>query len=225
MKYVISLGGSVILPEGIDIHYLKRFRRVILDFIKKHRSNKIIIICGGGKISREYQRAARGITRLSSDDVDWLGIHATRINAHLLRTIFREYAHRKVVRNPHEKIRFNEKILIASGWKPGWSTDYDAVILARNFGVKTIINISNIDYAYDKDPNKHKNAKIIKKISWKAFRKLIPKKWSPGLSSPFDPVASRKAEKYSTRVLIVGKGINNLKNIFNNKKFKGTVIS
>jgi len=224
MKYVISLGGSVIFPGNIDINYLKKFRKVIIDFIKKHRNNKIIIICGGGKLSREYQNAAHKIAKLTSEDVDWLGIHATRINAHMLRTIFREYAHKKVVRNPHEKTRFKEKILIASGWKPGWSTDYDAVILAKNFGVKTIINISNINYVYDKDPNKHKNAKIIKKISWKAFRKLIPKKWSPGLNSPFDPVASRKAEKFKMTVFIVGKDFNNLKNIFINKKFKGTLI-
>ncbi len=224
MKYVISLGGSVIFPKGIDINYLKRFRRVIIDFTKKHRSNKIIIICGGGKLSREYQRAAKRITHLSSDDVDWIGIHATRINAHLLRTIFREYANPMVIKNPIEKFKFKEKILIASGWKPGWSTDYDAVMLARNLGVKTIINISDTDYVYNKDPDKYRNARKIENISWKDFRKLIPEKWHPGLNSPFDPFASRKAEKYGMKVFIIGKDINNLKNIFNNKKFKGTVI-
>lgn len=224
MKYVISLGGSVIFPKNIDVNYLKKFRKVIINFIKKSR-NKVIIICGGGKISREYQRVAKKITKLTSEDVDWLGIHSTRLNAHLLRTIFRNHAYRRVLKNPKEKIKLKEKILIAAGWKPGWSTDYDAVLLAKNFGVKTIINISNINYVYDKDPKKHKNAKIIKKISWKDFRKLIPKKWHPGLNVPFDPVASGKAEKLRLRVIIIGKNVSNLNNVLNNKKFKGTVIS
>ena len=70
----------------------------------------------------------------------------------------------------------------------------------------------------------YKNAKPIKEISWKEFRKLLSTKWKPGLNAPFDPLAAKEAEKLKLRVFIVGKNLNNLKNLLNGEKFKGTVI-
>lgn len=218
---IISLGGSVIVPNQIDIKFLKAFRKLIL----KQRNKKFIIICGGGKIARAYQKAASKLVKLSSEDADWIGIHATRMNAHLLRTVFRKVAHKKVVRDWKKKITFKEKVLIAAGWKPGCSTDFGAVMIAKNLGIKKIVNVSNIDYVYSKDPNKFKDAKPIKQLSWKNFRKLVGNKWHPGLNAPFDPVASRKAQKIKAEVFIVGKSIKNLERVFACKEFEGTVIS
>jgi uridylate kinase len=115
--------------------------------------------------------------------------------------------------------------MVAAGWRPGWSTDYVATILAERFKSNTLINLSNINYAYDKDPKKFKNAKIIKTIDWKGFRKIVGNRWSPGLNAPFDPIASALAQKIGLRVIITnGKDLENLENIFNQKKFTGTII-
>lgn len=220
---IISLGGSLVVPDKINIEFLKEFRKLILSKIKDKR---FIIIIGGGKICREYQNAASSVVDIADEDLDWLGIHATRLNAHLLRTIFREHAHPKVIKDPTEAIDFKESILIAAGWKPGWSTDYDAVLLAKNFGVKKILNLTNVDYAYDKDPNKFKNAKLIKEISWKEFSKIIGDGWDPGKNLPFDPVATKEAMRLGLKVIITNGGeINNLNNIIEDKEFKGTIIS
>ncbi len=219
---VISLGGSLIVPSTIDINFLKKFKQLILKFIK---TKKFIIISGGGKTCRVYQKAASRISKLTDEDVDWLGIHATRLNAHLLRTIFREYAYPKVVRDPREIIKFNKQLLIAAGYKPGSSTDYDAVLLAKKFGVKTILNLTDTDYVYDKDPGKYRNAKPLKKMNWKEYRKIAGNKWDPGLNLPFDPVAAKEAEKMNLKVVITnGKNIKNLDNFLSGKKFKGTII-
>ncbi len=155
--YVISLGGSLVVPNEINIKFLSLVKNIIEKKIKENK--KFIIIVGGGKTARNYQNAAKAITKVSNEDLDWLGIHATRINAHLLLTIFRKYAHFRIIPNPKEKINFKEKILVASGWKPGFSTDYDAVLLSKTYGSDTIINLTNVDYVYDKDPNKFKSAK------------------------------------------------------------------
>jgi len=220
---VISVGGSLIVPEEIDSNWLREFKGFIDEYILK--GYRFIIITGGGKTARKYQNAAKEITGLTRDDLDWIGIHSTRLNAHLARTIFRKYAHPQIIKNPNEKINFKEKILIAAGWKPGFSTDYDAVLLAKNFKVKKIINLSNIDYVYDKDPRKFDDAKIIKEISWKDFRKIVGSKWDPGLNAPFDPIAAKESEKLKLEVAIMnGKNINNLKDYINNKEFIGTVI-
>jgi len=220
---VLSVGGSLIFPEEIDINFLKGFRELILKYLKKGK--RFIIITGGGKICRKYQNAASTVVKLEKDDLDWLGIHATRINAHLVRTIFRKESHSKIIKNPTEKIDFKEKILVAAGWKPGCSTDYDAVLIAKNFNVKEIINLTNINCVCDKDPNKFKDAKPITKSSWDDFRKLLPEKWDPGLNSPFDPIAAKEAQESGLKVIILnGNNLNNFDNCLDGKEFVGTII-
>jgi len=221
---VISVGGSLICPDRIDADFLKEFKKLILAQIKKNK--RFIIITGGGRTARNYQEAARSVGELTSEDVDWLGIHGTRINAHLMRAIFYKYAHPDIIKDPTQKVSFNEKILVAGGWKPGFSTDYDAVLLAKQFGVKKIINLSNIDYVHDKDPRKFSDAKPFKEMSWKDFRKLVGNRWDPGLNMPFDPVASKEAEKQKMKVYIMnGLAIENLSHVIEGNEFVGTIIS
>jgi len=174
---------------------------------------------------------ASKVTRLTRDDQDWIGIHSTRLNAHLIKTIFRQYAHPRINKNPRTKADLNkhfakgENIMVTAGWRPGWSTDYVATILAERLHAKTVINLSNIKYVYDRDPKKFKTAKKIKKINWADFRKIVGNKWDPGLNMPFDPVASKHAQELGLKVIITaGKNIPNLKNILNNQRFFGTII-
>ena len=232
---VISLGGSLIVPHllndgGVDIHFLKKFRVLILGEIKKDK--RFIIVAGGGKTARVYQKAASQIRGVTKDDLDWVGIAATKLNAQLLLAVMHRKAYSQVIdHKPSEKeLRALQKtgksLYIVSGWYPGQSTDYEAVYLAQEFGAQEVINATNIAYAYDKDPGKYKEAKPIEEISWSAYRKLIPSKWTPGLSSPFDPVASSAAERAKLSVKILnGSDLKNLKQAIEGKLFKGTVIS
>ncbi|GIW66832.1 MAG: uridylate kinase [Candidatus Parcubacteria bacterium] len=221
--FIISLGGSLVVPEEIDFKFLKRFKDLIEKEIK--RGKKFIIIVGGGKTARKYQQVAKKLTQVSNEDLDWLGIHATRINAHLLLTIFRKNSYYRIIKNPKEKVNFKEKILIAAGWKPGFSTDYDAVLLAKTYKSNTIINLTNINYVYNKDPNKFENVKPLKKIRWKDYLRLIDGKWFPGMSAPFDPLASKLAYKLKLNVIILnGKHLQNLEIYLSKKIIKGTLI-
>jgi uridylate kinase len=220
---IISLGGSVIVPDKINTDFLRKFRGIISDFIKK--GNRAVIVCGGGKTARKYCEAAKKAGKISDDGLDRIGIKATILNAELVKSMFGKSAYEKVVNEPDKKITTDKKIIIASGWKPGWSTDYDAVLLAKRFGAKRIINISNIGYVYDKDPGKHKDAKKITSISWSSFQKIIGTRWKPGSNLPFDPVAAKLARQLKMEVIIAkGTDIANLKKILNNSEFKGTVI-
>jgi uridylate kinase len=221
--FIISVGGSLIAPqEGIACDFLKKFRQLILNQVKK--GSVFYLIAGGGSIAREYITAADKILEINDHDRDWLGIHATRLNAHLLRTIFRDEAHAEIITNPTIKLSTQNKIIIGSGWKPGWSTDYVATLIAKKYKVKTVINLSNIEYAYDKDPKKFSDAQKLENVDWKKFRKIVGNKWTPGLNMPFDPIASQKAQQLNLKVIIAGKNLNNLQNILEGKGFKGTII-
>ncbi len=220
--FVISLGGSLIVPEKIDVSFLKRYKAVILKQIEKNSS--FIIITGGGKTCRKYQKALTKISKPNEKTLDWLGIYSTRLNARLIQMIFGKLSATEIVENPAKKIKFG-KILIASGYKPGRSTDYVATALAKKYGARTVINLSNVSYVYDKDPKKFKNAQKQKRLSWNELLKITGRKWTPGKNVPFDPTAAKFAKKNKLKVIVTnGKDLKNLRSILEGKKFNGTVI-
>jgi len=142
-----------------------------------------------------------------------------------LHALFGKKAYKRIIKNPTERVAFKEQILICAGWKPGFSTDYDAVQLARSHKAKKIINLTNVDYVYTKNPKKFRDARPIKEMAWKYFRKIVGNKWNPGLNAPFDPIASKLAEKYRLKVIIAnGKNLGNLEKILHGKEFIGSVI-
>ena len=221
---VISLGGSLIIPEQIDIDFLKSFKKLILSHVEQ--GERFVIITGGGKICRKYQDVAKELADPKHDDLDWIGIAALKLNAELLRVVFGEYAHDKVISNLSANFNFNKPIVVGSAYEPGQSTDWDAVLGAKTLGAKKIINLSNTDYVYDSDPKVNPNARKIEKISWNEYRNLIPKEWNPGLNTPFDPIASKMAEREKIEVIIMnGKPVDNLAKCLNGEEFNGTVIS
>ncbi len=222
--YVLSLGGSLIVPDEVGYKFIKKFRELIVK--RAEAGNKFIIVCGGGGLNKKYNEAGKKVRKLSNDELDWVGIYATRYNAEFIRILFGDLAYDKIAENPHKKFKTDKPIIIGAGYKPGWSSDYDAVHLAKTYGAKKVANLSNIDYAYDKDPGKYKNAAPIKNISWKDFRKIVGNKWEPRMNKPFDPIASREAEKFGLEVAILnGKNLKNLENYLDGKKFIGTVIA
>ena len=208
-RLVISLGGSVMVPDKIDTSFLLKFKNLLVSHTKKGK--RFFIVVGGGKTCRLYQAAASKFKNLTQKDLDWIGIHATRFNAEFLKYIFKGHAHEKIIENPTKKVTTKKKIIIGCGWKPGCSTDKDAVLVAKTHNIKTILNITNTDYVYDKDPAKHKDARPVKHISWKEFISLIGTAWKPGANYPFDPVASKLAQKLKLRVVVMnGKNLKNL---------------
>jgi uridylate kinase len=222
--FIISFGGSVICPKEIDIRLLKRF----YFFIKKEVNNglRFIIVAGGGYTARKYQKAAFDINKVSNEDMDWLGIQATKLNAFLLKSIFKNEANPTLF-DQRFKIKSLGKypIIIGCGWKPGWSTDFVTCQIAIDFKIKPVILLGKPDYVYTSNPDKNKSAKPIKKMSWKDYFKLIPQKWTPGMHAPIDPIAAKLAKKEKMPIIVAsGKDFKNLKNILAGKEFKGTFI-
>jgi uridylate kinase len=221
---VMSLGGSLIAPDKIDINFLKKFKKMILGYTR--RGHRVILICGGGNTCREYNQAAQKINpAVKPRDLDWMGIAATRLNGELVSAIFGDLAFESILFDPSQKIATAKKIIVGAGFKPGSSSDKDAVLVAKTFGAKTVINLSNIVYVYDKDPGKFKDAKPQKKMTWKEFLKLVGRKWVPGAHVPFDPVASRLAQKWGMKLIVMkGSDLANLSRYLSGKEFRGTIV-
>lgn len=225
-------------PDELDVDFLKKYKKCIDGFTR--RGLKFIIVAGGGRISRVYQEAAAKIAKVTDEDKDWLGIHATRSNAQLLRTIFYANADPVVIDARHKINKLKHPITIASGWRPGWSTDFVALQLAHDFGAGEVIVAGKPSHVYpvrgrgtlralaasngiyDKDLDvRHPYLQL----SWKNYRKLIPNKWIPGFHSPVDPVAARLAQSAGIAAIIInGKNLENFSNLLRGRDFVGTII-
>lgn len=226
MITVLSLGGSIIAPDKVDTAFLKAFYDAVDAYLSKDKENRLILVTGGGAPARVYQSALRSINpEALSGEQDWLGIRATHLNGQLVKAVFSSYAKDPLVTDPTKEVPFTGQILVAAGWKPGFSTDTDAVYLAKRFGAKTIVNLSNIAKVYTDDPRKNPDATPIETISWNDFIKMVGTTWEPGKNTPFDPIASAMAKEAGLRVICAdGRNISNTMRIIKGEKAEGTII-
>lgn len=222
---ILSVGGSIIIPStGFDTKFLKGFRSLILKHIR--RGEKFILVIGGGATCRQYQNAAKSVVPMSVEDLDWLGIKTTLYNAEFVRFLFKDIAHKEIITNPSLSFKTRSSLVIGAGWKPGCSTDHDTVLLAKACGAKEVFNLSNTAYVYDKDPNVFSDALKIERTNWKHFcTSIVPKKRTPGMHAPFDPLASQLAAKLKLKVSFLdGRNLKEVDKALSGKKFEGTII-
>jgi len=218
---IISLGGSLVAPGEIDLGFLKNFKHSLQKYLPQKR---FFILVGGGKIARIYQKALLEFGA-KSNDRDWIGINITKLNAEIVKQMFLGNTYPKIITDPNKKVKTNKDVIIGAGWKPGWSTDYDSVLIAKNHNIKTIINLTNIDYVYDKNPSEFSDARPLRDVDWKSFERIVGSKWLPGLSMPFDPRASKLAASLKLKVVMInGKHLDRFEDFLNNKPFIGTII-
>ncbi len=220
MKIVISLGGSLINPGKVDYSFLKEFKNVI----KKFHRYKIVIVTGGGKIARDYIDALRDKNEKIRS---LIGIKTTKLNAMLVSNFLDNNIVVPDSLNEVNKIFKRNNLIVcgALGYRENMTSDGTAADAARYLEADLLINMTNVKGLYDKDPRKFKNAKFIPNISFKDFLKMVNKiKYQPGQHFVLDQSGAKIITKYKIKTVIL-KGNNNLKNLLENKKFYGTIIS
>jgi uridylate kinase len=223
---VLSLGGSIIAPDAVDHEFLKLFVAAMEKYLNDNPDHKVILVTGGGAPARNYQKAYKAIAEQPDADLlDWLGIAATHLNGTLVRSLFSRYCDDALVTDPTAPIVFSGNILVAAGWKPGFSSDTDAVFLAKRFGARKVVNLSNIAKVYTADPKVDPTATPIDQIGWADFRNMVGDTWIPGKNVPFDPIASKEAQEGNLQVICAdGRNIENTFAILRGEPFEGTVI-
>ncbi len=224
-KFVLDLGGSIVAPEKFQPGFLQKLCRVL----NKHVQNgcQFFIVIGGGAICREYnQRALSVRSDIQREELDWLGIQATRLNATFLRTALGDIACQNIFLSPNELPETDKKIIIGGGWKPGNSTDYVATVLAKNQQVDSMVVLTNVSHVYDKDPNKFPEAKKFEKMNWQELKAIIGNEWLPGAKLPLDPLACALAEEIGLKVVVIhGRDLDNFERFLRGEDFIGTTIS
>ena len=222
---VISLGGSLIVPDEVDVSLLLKFKEIL----KKHGKNyKFIVVTGGGSIARKYISALRKDNK-SEFLQSMAGISVTRMNARFLTYFFGKDANEGI---PHDMLqvknllRKNEIVFCgALRYSKNQTSDATSARLAHFFKCN-FINLTLVSGLYNKNPLEHKNAKFIPSISWKEFAKMTNKiKFKPGQHFVLDQVASKTIKNNHITTYILGKDLSDLDKLLSEKKFKGTIIS
>ncbi len=221
---VISIGGSILVPNDNDADYLK----VLASLLKKvSETHKLYVVTGGGKIARYYIAQGRG---LGADEhfLDELGIKVTRLNALLLCKVLGYYANPKPVLNIDEAVNAaeNYKIVVMGGTEPGHTTDAVSAMLAEKVGALRLVNATSVDGVYDSDPKKNKNAKKFKTMTHEQLTEITSK--SEGFAGPtviFDPKGSKIIERANIPLFVChGRDLEALAYAILGKVFKGTIV-
>lgn len=217
---VISLGGSVVLSEDIDISFFKKLTTLLKKFTNQY---KIFLVIGGGKTARTYIKMGRQLN-FSEEHLDKIGIDITRINAKMLSNII-GISNEEIPHTTDEAKKISKKIVVMGGTTPGHSTDMVGAELAEKTNAKYII-ATNVDGVYDKDPNEYKDAKQLREVSIDQLIDTYGTKWeTAGKNMVIDGPALGIIKKAKIPTVVLnGKKLDELEKAMNNQPFNGTTI-
>lgn len=220
--FVISVGGSAIVPDKIDVPFLKKLKTTLNKLSKK---NKLVIVTGGGKVARDYIKAAKEIG--VSDRMACLaGIRTTKLNATLVSLLLHGNVDMpdSLQQVKKDLIKRNIVVIGALGFQPNMTSDGDAADVAAYLKAQMFINLTDVSGLYTKNPKQFKDAKFIPRISFENFWKIASRiKFKAGQHFVLDQSGAKIIKKHRIKTVIL-KGLNNLENAIQGKKFKGTVI-
>jgi len=226
MKVVIKLGGSVFIQEGLNKALLIKLVTKLKEWSTNH---EIAVVVGAGELNRKYADVCREFTK-NEDLVDLFGIHVARMNASILIAALDGLACDNIPRSEEEFLVLAEKnpskIIIAGGFRPKQRTDAVAVEIAKAWGADLVIKGTNVDYVFDKDPNKSEDAKPIKEISYAELEKMVNvgefKAASPTI---MDRTAAGILVKEKIKVVILnGSDLENIGKVLAGEDFNGTKV-
>jgi uridylate kinase len=223
-EVVISLGGSLIVPDEIDTKFLLKFKKVL----DKHKNNwKFVVVCGGGSVARKYIRALKEIGK-SEYLQSMAGIAVTRLNARFMTYFFGKDANKGI---PHDikqvqgLLKKNDIVFCgALRYAPDQTSDSTAAQIAKHLK-SSFINLTNVPGLYTKNPKEFKDARFIPEISWKSFNERANRmKYKPGQHFVLDQHAADIIMEHKIKTYILGQNLKNLDKLLSGKSFKGTTI-
>ena len=154
---------------GVDPIVLTRIAEEIRDLVKA--SIEVAIVIGGGNIFRGAGLAAKGMDRVSADQMgmlatvinalaiqdalERLGMHARVMSAIKINQVCEDYIRRRAVRHLEKK---RVVILAAGTGNPFFTTDSAASLRAVEIGADLLIKATKVDGVYSADPNEDETA-------------------------------------------------------------------
>ncbi len=221
---VISIGGSILLPEEEDIAELSSLAETLE---KNGQERRLYLVVGGGRTARRYIKWGRA---LGADEgtLDELGIKTSRLNARLLIIALDEDIYPVPAENFDEAITAGNhySMVTMGGTHPGHTTDAVAAMLAERLNADRLINATSVDGVYTADPKKEKSAKKLKELGFDELIDIVSKEeGGAGPNVVFDPLAAKIIKRAEIKTYIVdGRNLQALENAIEDEEFEGSKI-
>lgn len=222
---VLSIGGSVFATGESDAPYLDKLAGLLL---RLSREFPLVVTVGGGRTAREYIRLGRALG-LTEIELDELGIDVTRLHARLLaaRVGPPAPAHPPATIAAAVNEAHRGPLVVLGGTEPGHTTDAVAALLAVRLRATRVVNATNVDALYDRDPRTHPRARRLPTVTWERFRAMVDAGTSDraGQEFVFDRLGATTLARARIPLRIVqGRDIDNLEAALRGRVFRGTSV-
>jgi uridylate kinase len=218
-RVVISIGGSIVAPPNLDTTYIDSLARLLVETSK---TKKIFCVTGGGWIARQYIEAGRQFGA-DEEELDLIGIAATRMNAQLLIAALAK--HTEVPVRPMASVEAT--VESSDGYRIAVMGGFVGVELAIRSKATRFINATNVDGVYSADPNLVATAEMYEEVSIDALIKMMGVEWKmAGAKTVIDgPALKLIREKRVPTFVVNGKNLPELAKALNGQPFHGTRIT
>ncbi len=179
-RYLLKLSGEALIGKydyGIDPDVVNEISSNIVEVSKT--DNQLAVVVGGGNIFRGAGLAEAGLDRVTGDNIgmlatvinslalqdaiEKLGVQCRVMSAVRINQISEDYIRRRAIRHL-EKARI---VIFAAGTgNPFFTTDTAASLRAIEINADMVLKATKVNGVYDKDPVKHKDAKLFKELTY-----------------------------------------------------------
>lgn len=180
-RVLLKLSGEFLMGDqnyGLDVKAVDRVAGEVASAYKK--GYEICMVIGGGNIFRGISAAAYGMHRAAADSVGMLatvmnsiafqnslekiGVPTRVLSAIAMPNVCEAYIRRKALRHLEKR---RVVICAAGSGNPYFTTDTAAALRALELCCDVLIKATKVAGVFTTDPEKHKDAKFIEKISYK----------------------------------------------------------
>lgn len=170
MRIVVKLGHA--FGEGLpEADSIRRQCEVLKQLVQL--GHRVVVVIGGGSISRDYISVARRLGA-SWSECDQLGIDFTRLNARLFVAALGDAAFSEVARDLCDLAKFypSGKIVVMGGISPGQSTDAASALAAEAIRADLFLRTLDVEGVYEADPKSNKDARKLDTIRIEELKRL-----------------------------------------------------
>ncbi|HET8547083.1 MAG TPA: UMP kinase [Bryobacteraceae bacterium] len=179
-RILLKLSGEVMAGPaefGIDGDRVQSLARDVVEVVRT--GTQLGLVVGGGNFFRGVAAAARNMDRVSADHMGMLstvinalalqdaleqaGVPTRVMTAIEMRQVAEPYIRRRALRH----LEKGRVVIFAAGTSnPYFSTDTAAALRALEIKSDMLAKATRVDGVYDKDPLKHSDAVLFRKISY-----------------------------------------------------------
>lgn len=202
MSVVLSLGGSVLVPEpGAD--RVEAYAEVIARL--RDEGLTVGTVVGGGGVARDYIESARA-HGANEIELDYVGIDVTRLNARLLIAALDDNV---VPEPPADYVTAGAALkrgetVVMGGVVPAQTTDAVSAALAEYVDADRLVYATSVDGVYTADPATDSEATRFDELSaGELVAHVADLEMTAGASAPVDLLAAKVIQRSGMETVVL----------------------